>query len=105
MFLLAVVALSTAANTRGTLALADDAALVAHAQAMAVTRAEDALTVPCATSASGVDQLPRLNLLWQQRGTGSSTLLHLDLTLDRSPIAIIGNASMLLSMESGGVCP
>jgi hypothetical protein len=105
MFLLAVVALATAANTRTTLALADDSALVARAQAMAVSRAEDALTVPCATSASGVDQLPRLDLQWQQSALASGTRVHLDLTLDRSPIALTGNASMLLSLEGGGVCP
>jgi len=105
MFLLAVVALAMAANTRGTLALADDAALVTHAQALAVTRAEDALTVPCATAGSGIDQLPRMNLVWQQRASGSGSLFHADLTLDRTPIALTGNASLLLSIDAGGVCP
>ncbi|MBC8088550.1 MAG: hypothetical protein H7Z40_14895 [Phycisphaerae bacterium] len=105
MFLLAIVALATLANTRGTLALADDAALVTHAQALAVTRAEDALTRPCATTASGLDQLPRMNFVWQQSASGSGTLLGGDLTLDRSPIALAGNASMLLSLVAGGVCP
>lgn len=105
MFLLAVVALATAASTRSTLALADDSALVTRAQALAVTRAEDALTTPCATSGSGLDQLPRVNMLWQQSGSGATTLVHLDLNLDRSPIAVAGNATMQLSVEAGGVCP
>lgn len=105
IFLLSITALSMAATVRGTLALADDAELVTHAQSLATTRVEDALTVPCATGASGTDQLPRINALWVQNGSARNTQLHLDLTLDRSPIAFPGSAGMLFGIEAGGICP
>lgn len=105
IFLLAMTALSMAATVRGTLALADDASLVTHAQSLATTRVEDALTVPCATGASGTDQATRINALWVQNGSARNTQLHLDLTLDRSPIAFAGSASMVFGIEAGGVCP
>ncbi|MEO7997960.1 MAG: hypothetical protein ABI852_10975 [Gemmatimonadaceae bacterium] len=105
IFLLSVTALSMAATVRGTLALADDAALVTRAQSLATTRVEDALTVSCATGASGTDHAPRIDALWVQSGSPRSSQLHLDLTLQRSPIAFAGSASMLFGIEAGGVCP
>lgn len=104
MFLVAVTALSMAATVRGTLSLADDATLVARAQAMATTRVEDVMTLPCGPGATGTDQLPRLSVLWQRGGSARSTQLHLDLTLDRSPIAFT-NAPMQFGIEAGGICP
>ncbi|MEO7359823.1 MAG: hypothetical protein ABI120_05805 [Gemmatimonadaceae bacterium] len=104
MFLLAVTALSMAATVRSTLSLADDALLVSHAQSMATTRVENALALPCGTDATGADRLPRMNLLWQQRGTARNTQLRLDVMLDRSPIAF-GSAPVQFAVEAGGICP
>jgi hypothetical protein len=105
IFLLAITSLSVAATTRSTLALADDSALVTDAQAMVTTRVEDALTFPCATSGSGVDQLPRMNLQWQQSGAAQNAQLQIDLTLDRSPIAVGAGAPIQSVLAAGGVCP
>jgi len=104
MFLLAVTALSMAATVRSTLSLADDALLVAHAQSMATTRVESALTLPCGTAATGTDRLPRMNLLWQQSGTARNTQLQLDVSVDRSPIAFAG-APVQFAVDAGGICP
>lgn len=104
MFLLAVTALSMAATVQGTLSLADDASLVTHAQSMATTRVEDAMSTACGTGASGNDQRPRMNVVWQQSGNARSTQLHLDLILDRSPIAF-ARAPMQFAIDAGGICP
>ncbi|MEP6835344.1 MAG: hypothetical protein ABJB74_18310 [Gemmatimonas sp.] len=104
MFLLAVTALSMVATAHGTLSLADDAMLVAHAQSMATSRVEDAMALPCGTSVSGTDQLPRMTGLWQQSGGARSTELHLDMTLDRSPIAL-ASAPIQFGIQAGGICP
>ena len=105
IFLLATVSLASAVTTNGSLALADDSQLVARAQALAVSRVEDALTSPCATSGSGTDQLPRVNVLWQQSGAAASTSVQLDISVSRSPIAINGLSFMQLALMGGGVCP
>ncbi len=104
MFLISITALSLAATVRGTLALADDATLVAHAQSMATTRVEDAMAMPCGAGASGTDQLPRMSVLWQQRGSARTTSLHLDVQLDRSPIAF-SSLPIQFAVEAGGICP
>lgn len=105
IFLLSITALSMAATVRGTLALADDAALVADAQSVATTRVEDALTSPCTTSGTGNDVFARVNGDWVQSGSARIAQLHLDLTLDRSPINFPGSAQMLFGIEAGGICP
>ncbi len=104
MFLLAITALSMTATVRGTLSLVGDATLVARAQALATTRVEDVMALPCGANASGTDQTPRLTLLWQQAGSTRSTRLHIDLTLDRSPIAF-ANTSLQYGIDAGGICP
>lgn len=104
MFLLAVSALSMGATVRGTLSLADDAALVARAQALATTRVEDALGKPCSAGGAGTDLQPRLNVLWQQGGSARITQLHLDLELTRSPVSF-NSLPMAFAIEGGGVCP
>ena len=104
MFLLAVTALSLTATVRGTLSLADDAMLVAHAQAMVTSRVENAMARPCGTEAAGTDRLPRMNVWWQQSGSTRNTQLRLDVTLDRSPIAF-ASAPVQFAVDAGGICP
>ena len=104
IFLLAATALSLAATVRGTLSLADDAILVAHAQAMTTTRVENAMAMPCGTHATGTDWLPRMSVLWQQSGSARNTSLRLNVTLDRSPIAF-ASAPVQFAVEAGGICP
>ena len=104
VFLLAITALSMSATVRGTLSLMDDATLVTRAQSLATSRVEDAMAMPCGTGATGTDQMPRLNLLWQQAGATRSTQLHIGLTLDRSPIAF-ANTPVEFALEAGGICP
>lgn len=105
IFLLAITALTMAASVRGTLALTDDATLVARAQALATTRVERALMGNCAQSASGSDVAPRVNLSWQQRGARRFSETHLALTLVRAPIAFLANAPFQFAIDAGGVCP
>lgn len=104
MILLAITALSMSATVRGTLSLVDDATLVTRAQAMATTRVEDTMARPCGTSATGTDQTPRVQVLWQQSGSSRSTNLRLNLAMARSPIAF-ASTPIAFDIEAGGVCP
>lgn len=105
IFLLAITALTMAASVRGTLALTDDATLVAHAQALATTRVERVLVGDCAQSASGSDVAPRVDVLWEQRGARRFSQTHLALTLVRAPIAFSANVPFHFAIDAGGVCP
>lgn len=105
MFLLAIVALSTAVASHDTLSLADDALVVSLGEALAVSRAEDALLAPCAMSANGIDVRPRVDLAWQLNGSTAASRTHVDLSLHRSPLARVGLGAMTFAIDGGGVCP
>lgn len=105
MFLLAIVALSTAAASHDTLSLADDALLVSRGEAVAVSRAEDALLSPCSAFANGLIQQPRVSAAWQLNGSTAASRTHVDLTINRSPIARAALGTMTFAIEGGGVCP
>lgn len=104
--LLAITGVTFAATARGTLAQADDAALLSRAQALTTTRIEDLLMLKCAATVNGTDAVPRVGVSWwQTAGPGArSTQLHAEVTLTRSPIVLGAGASTLLSVEAGGVC-
>lgn len=92
------------ATARSTLATADDASLVARAQATVTTRIEDALALPCGVAGNGSVTGTRIDVLWQQSGAARSTGMHLEAELRRSPIA--GPApAMTFAVDAGGVCP
>jgi Tfp pilus assembly protein PilV len=103
--LLSVTTLALAATARGTLALSDDAQLITRAQALATTRVENAVGNGCALGASGNDAVPRVALFWQQSGAATTSQLHMDLTLDRTPIAFNAATPMQFAIEGGIVCP
>lgn len=105
MFLLAVVALSTAVASHDTLSLADDSLLIAGGEALAVSHAEDALLAPCATSANGNGVRPRVDVAWQLNGSTAASRTHVDVTLQRSPLARGGLGAMTFVIDGGGVCP
>ena len=104
LVLLAVSTLTLTASTRAIASLADDAILVAHAQFITASRAENTLAQPC-------DSAPLINTLLAPRITTSATDARLgalnsrlvDATLAPPPLSI--RDTQHLSLSTARSCP
>ena len=98
MLLLASGALALAAGTRATALLADDAILVARAQALSTTSAERTWLTPCfARDGPSTTTLPRVQLITTARSDSGLRVAQLVAKLSFTPFARITPATLTAS--------
>ncbi len=103
MLLLSAAALAFSTSTRASALLGDDAALVAHAQALATEQLEgERAHRNCAASPTPPRNVPRIVALTQSTGSPGVERTRLAATLALSPFA--AHASAVLSLSGARPC-
>ncbi len=104
LVLLAVAGLTLTASTQAIASLADDAMLVAHAQAVATSRAEQILAQPCDSAAANtVTSPPRVIATVNDRRSATFRSRLVDASLAPPPLSLRG--AQHLALGTARSCP
>ena len=104
MLMLSVATLALTAATQATASLGDDATLVARAQAIAASAADQALVAPCdSITVASVMHTPRIDLTLADRSAQTLRLRTVTVRLQPSPFA--RRDTQYLALSVGRVCP